>query len=215
MTKPILPTFDISLLPEVKSQETLIAGVDEVGRGALFGPVAAGAVIIPVSALPQLTALGVKDSKQLSPKKRSELAAQIKAMALDFHVSFATVMDIDRINILQASLLAMYRAVAKLKVEAAVCLVDGKQPIPNLAIRQENIVRGDERSPVIAAASILAKVWRDQLIVRLARKYPHYDLIANKGYGTIRHREALLKYGPSPQHRLSFRPCQKSLSINN
>ncbi|ACK68516.1 Ribonuclease H [Gloeothece citriformis PCC 7424] len=207
MTKLILPSFDVFLLPEVKGQETLIAGVDEVGRGALFGPVVAGAVVVPVSAIDQLTQLGVKDSKQLSPKRRVELAQQIKGLAIDSHVSFATVGEIDQINILQASLKAMYRAVVKLKINPAVCLVDGRHPLPNLEIRQENIIKGDERSPVIAAASILAKVWRDNLIVRLAQKYPQYDLIANKGYGTLRHREALLKYGASPQHRLSFRPC--------
>lgn len=210
MAKPVLPSFDISLLPELKSRETLIAGVDEVGRGALFGPVVAAAVIVPVCALPKLTKLGVKDSKQLSAKRRTELAQHIQALVLDYHVSFATVGEIDQINILQASLLAMHRAVVKLKVKAAVCLVDGRQPIPNLEIRQENLVKGDERSPIIAAASIVAKVWRDRLIIRLARKYPQYDLIANKGYGTVRHREALLKYGASPQHRLSFRPCSVS-----
>lgn len=204
----VLPIFDVYSLPEVTSPDTLIGGVDEVGRGCLFGPVFAGAVVFPVGIIPQLVDLGVKDSKELSPKRRAELAEKIKSLATAYHVSFAKAQEIDNINILQASLLAMQRAVIRLKVQPAVLLVDGRQKIADLSIRQENLVKGDKRSPIIAAASIIAKVNRDNLIIRLARKYPEYDLIANKGYGTKKHRDALISYGPSCQHRLSFRPCR-------
>lgn len=203
----ILEVFDPYSLPEV-NHETLIAGVDEVGRGALFGPVVAGAVVLPASQLSALLELGVKDSKKLTPKRRGELVPQIQDLAIAYHVSFATVLEIDRLNILQASLLAMQRAVSNLPVPPAMCLVDGKQAIPNLAVRQINLTKGDLRSPLIAAASILAKVWRDKLIIRIAAKYPQYGLANHKGYGTEKHREALLQYGVTPQHRLSFRPCK-------
>lgn len=186
----------------------LVAGVDEVGRGALFGPVVAAAVVLPPLALTTLQSEQIKDSKQLSHNRRLQLAEKICALALDWRIGFATTAEIDRINILQASLLAMKRAVLKLKVQPAVCLVDGNQPIKGLALTQLAVIKGDERLLAIAAASIVAKVWRDALIVRLAAKYPLYDLAANKGYGTIRHRQALQQYGSSPLHRVSFRPCQ-------
>jgi len=186
-------------------QDAYIAGVDEVGRGALFGPVVAAAVVLPQSALPQLSLIGVKDSKQLSAKKRVALAQNIKELVTNWQIGYATVKEIDELNILQASLLAMKRAVTKLKLKPEICLVDGNKTIPELLIPQENIIKGDQISPAIAAASIIAKVWRDELIVRWAKSYPNYDLITNKGYGTQRHRQALLKYGPSAQHRMSFR----------
>lgn len=191
------------------SQETLIVGVDEVGRGALFGPVVAAAVMVPVSGVASLQTLGVKDSKQLSPKKREILATQIKQIANTYQICYASVQEIDRLNILNASLLAMKRSILKLSITPDLCLVDGKQKIPEITIPQETLVGGDRLSPVIAAASILAKVWRDTLITRLAAKYPDYDLANNKGYGTKKHRLALLEYGPSWQHRRSFRPCQE------
>lgn len=186
----------------------LIAGVDEVGRGALFGPVVAAAVILPPSALPQLVTEQIKDSKQLSVCRRLKLAEKICAVAVDWKIGYASTAEIDRINILQASLLAMKRAVIKLKVQPALCLVDGNQLIKDLPMPQQTLVRGDERSLVIASASIVAKVWRDALIVRLASKYPVYNLTANKGYGTELHLQALQQYGASRLHRTSFRPCQ-------
>ncbi len=206
--KKTLPLFDVSVLPEATTPDTLIAGVDEVGRGALFGPVVAAAVALPISVISQLTDLGVKDSKQLSPKRRAELAAQIKTLTGIYHIGVVSAREIDEINILQASLRAMYQAIIELPVQPLVCLVDGRQKIPNLPMRQENLVKGDQRSPLIAAASIIGKVWRDEMIISWAEKYPQYDLAANKGYGTLKHRQALIKYGPSPQHRLSFRPCR-------
>lgn len=195
-------------LPDLSSPQRLVAGVDEVGRGALFGPVVAAAVIFPASTLPQLAIAGVKDSKQLSHLRRLKLTQKIQGLALDWTIGYATSSEIDQINILQASLLAMKRAVLKLKVQPDLCLVDGNQSLPDLPVPQQTMIKGDERSLEIAAASVVAKVWRDELIVRFAAKYPDYDLGANKGYGTPRHRLALLQHGPSPLHRMSFSPCQ-------
>ncbi|WP_138497747.1 ribonuclease HII [Nostoc sp. PA-18-2419] len=186
----------------------LIAGVDEVGRGALFGPVVAAAVILPDHALPKLMAAKIQDSKKLSSPRRTQLAQQICGLAVDWKIGFAPSAEIDKINILQATLLAMKRAVLKLKLQPTLCLVDGNQSIKNLLLPQQTIVKGDERSLAIASASIVAKVWRDDLIMRLASKYPMYNLECNKGYGSQHHLLALQQYGPSPLHRKSFRPCQ-------
>ncbi len=200
--------FDDSLLAEFTAQNTLIAGVDEVGRGALLGSVVAATVVLPLSAIPQLIALGVKDSKKLSSQQRQELIQPIKEVVADWHVSYATVAEIDELNILQASLLAMKRCLVDLQVTPDICLVDGKFSVPNLNIPQKTVIKGDLRSPVIAAASILAKVWRDQLIVDLAQQYPKYDLANNKGYPTAKHRLAIKRYGICVEHRRSFKSCQ-------
>lgn len=189
----------------------LTAGVDEVGRGALFGPVVAAAVILPELVLDDLANRGVTDSKKLTEKRRCRLAADIGAVALDCKVGMASVREIDRLNILQASLLAMRRAVLKLNPQPELVLVDGNQQIRGLNITQRTIVKGDSKCLAIAAASIVAKVWRDALIVRMAKKYPNYDLTKNKGYGTKKHKQGIADYGVSPQHRLSFSPCQLSL----
>ncbi len=186
----------------------LIVGVDEVGRGALFGPVVAAAVILPPCALSELMAAGIKDSKKLSSSRRTQMAQLISTLAIDWKIGFASTAEIDQINILQATLLAMKRAVLKLKVQPVICLVDGNQLIKDLPVPQQTIVKGDERSLNIAAASIVAKVWRDELVMRLASNYPRYDIIHNKGYGSQKHLMALQEYGPSPLHRKSFRPCQ-------
>lgn len=201
------PIFESSFVPENSTQELLIAGVDEVGRGALFGSVVAAAVMLPYKVIPQLIKVGVKDSKQLSPKKRSELIEPIKNLVTDWHISEATVAEIDSLNILQASLLAMKRAVLALKPSPDICLVDGKFSLSEIAIAQQTVIQGDRKSSAIAAASILAKVWRDELIVDLAQQYPQYDLTNNKGYPTLKHRVALQIHGISPQHRQSFAPC--------
>lgn len=182
----------------------LIAGVDEVGRGALFGPVVAAAVILSEEATTILTASGVRDSKQLKPQIRQQLAHQIRAIAMDCQIGVASVLEIDRLNILQATLLAMKRSILKLKPPPDLCLIDGNQAIRDLLIPQQTVIKGDQTSIAIASASIVAKVWRDGLIVRLAKKYPQYDLANNKGYGTKKHRQALLEYGLSSQHRRSF-----------
>lgn len=203
---------DCLLLKVERMSESLggdrVAGVDEVGRGAWFGPVVAAAVILPPSTLPDLAIAGVKDSKQLSPKKRVELSQTIRAVALGVGIGWASAREIDRINILQASLLAMRRAILKLQPPPQQCLIDGRFLVPDLCIPQKTIVGGDRKSLVIAAASIVAKVWRDELLIRLEQKYPYYDLASNKGYGTLRHRSGLQQYGASSQHRLSFQPCQ-------
>ncbi|NEO51844.1 MAG: ribonuclease HII [Okeania sp. SIO3B5] len=199
--------------------EPLTAGVDEVGRGALFGPVVAAAVILPEKVLDDLASPlaslyqggKVADSKKLTKKRRCILASQIQTIALDCQIGIASVREIDRLNILQASLLAMKRAVLRLKYRPNLVLVDGNQQIQDLSIPQKVIVKGDSKCLAIAAASIVAKVWRDTLIIRLAKKYPVYDLTNNKGYGTSKHKQGILNYGLSPQHRLSFSPCQLSL----
>jgi ribonuclease HII len=190
-------------------EEPLIAGVDEVGRGALFGPVVAAVVVTSPSFFSQLWELGVKDSKQLSPQKRQKLSQQIQK---DFvcRIGYATVEEIDRLNIFQASLLAMARAIRKLPVSPCLCLIDGKHTIKDLSIPQEAVIKGDQRSPLIAAASIVAKVWRDDLITRWERRYPDYALARHKGYGTAQHQQAIRNYGVTSQHRLSFSPCQRS-----
>lgn len=189
----------------------LIAGVDEVGRGALFGPVVAAAVIVGAGMEAELLAQGVQDSKRLTARKRKTLVPFIQERAVSYAIGWASVREIDRINILQASLLAMRRAIARLSPTPTHCLVDGNQRIPHLSIPQTPVIQGDQHEVAIAAASILAKVWRDRLITRLDRRYPGYDLAANKGYGSARHRHAIAQLGPSPQHRRSFRPNQLGL----
>jgi ribonuclease HII len=186
--------------------------VDEVGRGCLFGPVIAAAVIVPASAVQHLQQAGVTDSKQLSAVQREALVQQIQSTAVTYGLGIASVREIDRLNILQASLLAMKRAIARLDPQPSFCLVDGNQRIPGLTIPQQTVVNGDRHSLAIAAASILAKVWRDALITRLDRRYPGYDLASNKGYGTPKHRQGLQLLGLTPQHRRSFRPCQDVIS---
>lgn len=194
----------LSDLPELSYPHKIIAGIDEVGRGCLFGPVVAAAVILPLDILPQLLTAKVNDSKQLSPQKRAKLAVLINQLALDCKIGFATVDEIDNINILKATLLAMKRAIYKLKIPPELCLIDGNQKIPDLGMNQETIIKGDQRSLLIASASIIAKVWRDDLIIRLGKKYPEYDLANNKGYGTKKHLLGIQQYGLTPLHRKSF-----------
>jgi ribonuclease HII len=206
MSSQQLTLFELS---NISSPDALIAGVDEVGRGALFGCVVASAVVIAQKDIPLLQDLGVTDSKKLSPQRRQALFNLIKEQVLSWQIAQATVTEIDQLNILQASLLAMKRAVLALEIKPEIVLVDGNRPIPNFAIAQQTMIKGDLRSPVIGAASILAKVWRDELIIKLAQTYPQYDLIANKGYGTKNHLLAIKKYGISREHRQSFKPCHK------
>jgi ribonuclease HII len=197
----------VSVLEEL-NYSSKVAGVDEVGRGCLFGPVVAAAVILPASARTPLTQAGVTDSKLLSATQRHHLADQIRAIAVACQIGYASVREIDRLNILQASLLAMYRAVVRLQIQPDLCLVDGNQRIPRLLIPQQTLIKGDQRSLEIAAASIVAKVWRDRLITRLALKYPWYDLAKNKGYGTAKHHHGIQQHGITAQHRKSFSPCR-------
>ncbi len=181
--------------------------MDEVGRGALFGPVVAAAVVLPPAAIAPLKAAGVTDSKKLSPLKRQQLSVQIRQIA-PCTVGIASAYEIDRINILQASLLAMRRAIMQLLPFPQLCLIDGNQPVPQLPMAQRTVIKGDQHVLAIAAASIIAKVWRDELIVRLDRRYPGYDLSSNKGYGSAKHRAGIAQLGICRQHRQSFRSCQ-------
>lgn len=191
----------------------LVAGVDEVGRGCLFGEVVAVAVVMPVHKIGLLADLGVKDSKKLSPKKRERLVPEIQSLVTDSAMGVVDVVTIDKVNILQASLLAMYEAIMTLKSTPELCLVDGNQSIPRLGLPQITMIQGDGRSPIIAAASILAKVWRDQKMLDYSRQYPHYDLENNKGYGTKKHLRAIEKYGITPHHRSSFAPISRQLQL--
>lgn len=185
------------------------AGVDEVGRGALFGPVVAAAVIVRPEDEVCLHQYGVTDSKVLTPKKRRTLLPIIHEVAIDVQVSWASVRTIDDINILQASLQAMGKALGRLSPQPTNCLVDGNRRIPGLAFEQQTVVKGDQKIVAIAAASIIAKVWRDTLIIRLAQRYPGYDLASNKGYGSPKHLAGLKTLGPTRYHRRSFKSCQQ------
>ncbi|MGD1948797.1 MAG: ribonuclease HII [Leptolyngbyaceae cyanobacterium] len=190
----------------------VIAGVDEVGRGALFGPVVAAAVTLHPESELWLQQQGVTDSKALTPKKRQHLVPIIRTASIDTQIGWVSVRQIDRINILQASLQAMKQAVNRLSPQPVQCLVDGNQTIPDLNVEQKTVIKGDQSVTAISAASILAKVWRDELIVRLARRYPGYDLASNKGYGSPNHLAGLEKLGPTRYHRRSFKRC-KQLSL--
>jgi len=182
---------------------TLIAGVDEAGRGALAGPVFAAAVILPDDAyLPC-----VNDSKKLTPQAREKAAAEIKAQALTYAVSFATNEEIDSLNILRATFLAMKRAINMLDPQPDIVLVDGLE-IPDFSLKEVGLVKGDEKFLSIAAASILAKTLRDEHMKKLALDYPGYGFEKHKGYGTKAHVEILKKLGPSPCHRLTFEPVK-------
>ena len=184
----------------------LIAGVDEVGRGPLAGPVIAAAVILD----PAHPIAGLADSKKLSPARRERLALDIRANALAWALGRAEVAEIDRLNIFQASLLAMRRAIEALPMTPDRVLVDGKH-CPPLACPCTAIVKGDATVPAISAASILAKVTRDAELRELHDRYPRYDFARHKGYPTAIHREALRRYGPCPEHRRSFAPVAAAL----
>jgi ribonuclease HII len=204
----LAPRSPVMTSYELDCSEHLIAGVDEVGRGALFGVVVAAAVILPKGMLLELRDLGLKDSKKLSASRREQLAPQIEAVAIAFEIGVATVVEIDRLNILQASLLAMKRSIEGLTIAPELCLIDGNQRVPNLEIPQQTLVKGEDRSISIAAASILAKVWRDRLMTELSDLYPDYDLGQNKGYGTAKHLMAIEQSGICSEHRRSFSPVK-------
>ena len=176
-----------------------VCGVDEAGRGPLAGPVCAAAVILPAG----LVIEGVNDSKKLSEKKREELFPVICEKALAYGIGWADEREIDEINILQATYRAMQRAVESLPYKADYALIDGNR-MPPLAIPGTTIVKGDALSMSIAAASILAKVSRDRVMVQLSREYPQYGFEQHMGYGTAAHVQALREYGPCPLHRQSF-----------
>lgn len=177
----------------------IVCGVDEAGRGPLAGPVYAAAVILPKGYVID----GVNDSKKLSEKKRDMLFDVIKKEAISYSIGIASEQEIDEINILQATFLAMRRAVDGLSIQPDIALIDGNKK-PGLSIAEWDIVKGDGKSANIAAASIIAKVSRDRYMLELAEKYPEYQFEKHKGYGTKLHYEMLEKYGISPVHRKTF-----------
>lgn len=181
------------------SEYKFICGIDEVGRGPLAGPVVAGAVILPKDC----NILYINDSKKLSEKKREELYDEITGQAVAYAVGYASPSRIDEINILQATYEAMRMAIGALQVPPDLLLNDAVT-IPGVDVRQVPIIKGDAKSISIGAASILAKVTRDRLMVEYHSKYPEYDFASNKGYGSKAHIEALQKYGPTPIHRKTF-----------
>ncbi len=210
-------------LEELTSTSKIIAGIDEAGRGALAGPVVAGAVIFKED----FDLIGLDDSKKLTPKERKELSLEIKEFALGYGLGFAWQKLIDKENILQASLIAMARATQALffrsKLKPEVLLIDGKQTIPALyfplftkdfkdAPLQNAIVEGDSKVPQISAASILAKVARDELMVKFDKRYPNYNFSKHFGYGSKAHREAILEHKPCPLHRMTFRGVKEEES---
>jgi ribonuclease HII len=201
---PVIPTFEIedSLLG---AHAGPVAGIDEAGRGPWAGPVVAAAVILSRDCVPS----GLRDSKTLSEKRRKELAGALwKCAAVG--VGVADVAEIDRLNIMHATYLAMTRAAASLPVKPAACIVDGIGR-PRLSCPSYAVVKGDQRSLSIAAASIIAKTVRDRMMRELAREFPQYAWDRNKGYGVDAHRDALERYGVTPHHRRSFAPIHNIL----
>jgi ribonuclease HII len=186
----------------------LLAGVDEAGRGPWAGPVVAAAVVLR----PESRFRGLNDSKLVPPEERERLDALIRREALFFAVAAVDPLVIDEVNILQATFIAMRRALFQLAIRPDQVLVDGNRPVPELRLAQTCVVRGDGRSASVAAASILAKVFRDRLMAEAHEKYPSYDFASNKGYGTPSHQEALKRHGPCPLHRRSFAPVADVLS---
>lgn len=197
-TEPNLSLFDY--VGEV------ICGVDEAGRGPLAGPVFAAAVILD----PERPIVGLRDSKKLTEAKRDALAAEIKTHTLSWAIAQCSEQEIDTLNILQASMLAMRRAVESLHLTPSLALIDGNR-CPVMAVRSEAIIKGDDKVPAISAASILAKTARDHALHLLHQQYPHYAFDQHKGYPTALHLERLALHGVSPVHRTSYAPVRRLL----
>jgi len=188
----------------------MIAGVDEAGRGPLAGPVVAAAVVLAPESAPE----GIADSKTLSPSRRAELAARIRECAFAWALGQASPAEVDRLNVLEATLLAMRRALAGLTIDGIVpelALIDGNRCPAGLRFPARSLVRGDATVPAIGAASILAKVYRDREMERLGRRWPQYGFADHKGYPTASHVERIRRYGPSPVHRRTFGPVRRCL----
>ena len=184
----------------VNSGFSCICGVDEAGRGPLAGPVCAAAVILPEGAVIE----GLDDSKKLTEKKRERLYDIIKKTAVAYSVAYGTLEEIETVNILEATYLAMNRAIEGLSVKPDFALIDGNRVPRGIKIPCETIVKGDSKSMSVAAASVLAKVTRDRLMLEYDKKYPEYNFKKHKGYGTKEHTELIKQYGPCEIHRLSF-----------
>lgn len=187
-----------------------MAGVDEAGRGPLAGPVVAAAVVLSPGRIPQT----IDDSKKLSPDARAHAFEEIADLAVSIGVGISSPDTIDRVNILQASLLAMKRAVDSLEVRPDCIIVDGRQ-VPDVDIPALAVVKGDSRCASVAAASIVAKVIRDRIMESMDFLYPMYRFSKNKGYGTTAHLEALRTHGPTSLHRFSFEPVERSLGVSD
>lgn len=209
--------IDPSLIPDFpnlsfeqalwKAGLSAVAGIDEAGRGCLAGPVTAAVVILPNSDRIQKTLTGTRDSKQLNSNQRESLRVKVESSARAWGVGWATQVEIDRVGILPATRLAIWRAIDQLSQPAEHLLVDYLE-LTDISLPQTRLVKGDRRSLSIAAASILAKTHRDAWMIEQNRHYPGYSFAKNKGYGTAQHREALLKLGPCPLHRRSFAPLK-------
>ena len=184
----------------VNSGFSCICGVDEAGRGPLAGPVCAAAVILPEGAV----IAGLDDSKKLTEKKREKLYDIVKETAVAYSVAYGTLEEIETVNILEATYLAMNRAIEGLNVKPDFALIDGNRAPRGIKIPCETIVKGDSKSMSVAAASVLAKVTRDRLMLEYDKKYPEYNFKKHKGYGTKEHTELIKQYGPCEIHRLSF-----------
>lgn len=194
-----MPDFSYELKAKEKGYK-LVCGVDEAGRGPLAGPVCAAAVILPED----VEIEGLNDSKKLSEKKREALFDVIKEKAVAYAVAFGSLEEIEEFNILEATYLAMNRAIDSLPQKADFALIDGNRVPKGISVPCETVVKGDAKSSSIAAASILAKVTRDRLLLEYDEKYPQYNFKKHKGYGTKEHTDLILKYGPSEIHRMSF-----------
>jgi len=191
------------------TRQLLTAGIDEAGRGPWAGPVVAAAVILPA----EYDLAGLTDSKKLTALKRERLFVDIKACAVSYGIGEASVEEIDSRNILQATFLAMYRAVNQLSVKPEQLLIDGRDTI-DVGIPCEAVIRGDSKVDAIAAASILAKVTRDNFMIELGNDFPTYGFAKHKGYGTPEHAKALSEHGPCAHHRKSFKPVQYAMKLN-
>ena len=204
------PLQDFDKRASIQYETDILIGIDEAGRGPLAGPVVACACYVPPSLSMYFS--DVNDSKKISAKKREELLARLRHLGVLYGVGFASAREIDRLNILQATFLAMRRACAKFTgIPFPLVLVDGPHLVKGLPLRQIAVVDGDAKSLNIAAASIIAKVARDKYMETVDKLYPQYGFAAHKGYGTATHLEALRKYGPCPQHRRSFGPVRAVL----
>ena len=194
-----MPDFEIEKDAKAKGY-TLVCGVDEAGRGPLAGPVCAAAVILPENCEIE----GLNDSKKLSEKKREALFDVIIEKAIAYCIAYGSVEEIEKFNIIEATFIAMNRAIDGLKVTPDYALIDGNRVPKNIKIPCETVVKGDAKSASIAAASVLAKVTRDRLLLEYDKQYPEYNFKKHKGYGTKEHTDLILKYGVSPVHRPSF-----------
>ena len=207
MSSKMADSLTLSLFPEGSDGIEIICGADEAGRGPIAGPVYAAAVILD----PDNPIEGLKDSKKLSEKQRDALAPEIRLKAKAWAVASCTIEEIDQLNILWASMLAMKRAIESLSVKPTIALIDGNRIPKGLVIPAEAIVKGDDKVPEISAASILAKTTRDAVMMELHARYPEYGFDRHKGYPTAYHLQQLEKHGISPVHRRSYAPVRRIL----